>query len=66
MIVIPPGYFSGAMTKPALKQFFLDVEAASPLPVMMYNYPGAAGGVDMDSDLVGDIAREGESKSESR
>lgn len=47
------------MTKPALKTFFLEVQASSPLPVMMYNYPGASGGIDMDSDLVGEIAKEG-------
>ncbi|WVR08087.1 hypothetical protein IAU60_005133 [Kwoniella sp. DSM 27419] len=59
VIVIPPGYFAGAMTRAALKTFFLDVQAASPLPVMIYNFPGAAGGIDMDSDLINEIAREG-------
>jgi dihydrodipicolinate synthase/N-acetylneuraminate lyase len=47
------------MTRAALKEFFLDVQAASPIPVMMYNFPGAAGGIDMDSDLIAEIAREG-------
>jgi len=55
VVVITPGYFAGAITKPALKQFFLDVQASSPLPVMLYNYPGAAGGIDLDSDLVSDL-----------
>jgi len=59
VLVITPGYFAGAINKPALKQFFLDVQAASPLPVMLYNYPGAAGGIDLDSDLVEAIAKEG-------
>ena len=59
VIVITPGYFAGAMNKSALKQFFLDIQAASPLPVMLYNYPGAAGGIDLDSDLVEAIAKEG-------
>ncbi|WVQ96034.1 hypothetical protein IAU59_003134 [Kwoniella sp. CBS 9459] len=59
VIVIPPGYFAGAMTRDALKTFFLDVQAASPLPVMIYNFPGAAGGIDMDSDLINEIAKEG-------
>ena len=57
--MITPGYFAGAINKPALKQFFLDVQAASPLPVMLYNYPGAAGGIDLDSDLIEAIAKEG-------
>ncbi|WWD20281.1 hypothetical protein CI109_104757 [Kwoniella shandongensis] len=59
VIVIPPGYFAGAMTKPACKTFFLDVQAASPLPVMIYNFPGAAGGIDLDSDIIEAIAKEG-------
>jgi dihydrodipicolinate synthase/N-acetylneuraminate lyase len=56
VIVIPPGYFAGAMSREALSTFFADVASASPIPVMMYNYPGAAGGIDMDSDLVISIA----------
>ncbi|GMK55101.1 hypothetical protein CspeluHIS016_0201570 [Cutaneotrichosporon spelunceum] len=57
-IVIPPGYFAGALSKTAIKQFFADVASASPIPVMIYNYPGAAGGLDIDSDTVVEIARE--------
>jgi 4-hydroxy-2-oxoglutarate aldolase len=57
VIVIPPGYFQGAMSRAAIKTYFLDVAAASPLPVMMYNFPGAAGTIDMDSDLIIDVAR---------
>ncbi|CAK9784530.1 aldolase [Cutaneotrichosporon oleaginosum] len=57
-IVIPPGYFAGALSKAAIKTFFADVATASPIPVMIYNYPGAAGGLDMDSDTIVEIARE--------
>ncbi|TXT13678.1 hypothetical protein VHUM_01045 [Vanrija humicola] len=57
-IVIPPGYFSGALGKEALKTFFADVAAGSPIPVMIYNYPGAAGTIDLDSDTIVEIARE--------
>jgi dihydrodipicolinate synthase/N-acetylneuraminate lyase len=58
-IVIAPGYYSGALAKPALKQFFLDVQAASPIPVMIYNFPAASGGIDLDSQLISEVAREG-------
>lgn len=57
-IVIPPGYYQGAMSKTAIKTFFADVAAASPIPVMIYNYPGAAGTIDIDSDTIVEIARE--------
>jgi 4-hydroxy-2-oxoglutarate aldolase len=33
VMVIPPGYYAGALDKTALKQFFLDVADGSPAPV---------------------------------
>lgn len=60
VMVIPPGYYAGALDKKALKDFFLDVAKASPLPVFVYNFPGAAAGIDMDSDLIAEIASSSE------
>ncbi|KAG8904502.1 hypothetical protein FRB99_001635 [Tulasnella sp. 403] len=57
-IVIASGYYAGALDYPALKTFFVEVSEASPIPVMIYNYPGAAGGLDLDSDLIEAIAKE--------
>ncbi|KAM0788389.1 hypothetical protein ACM66B_001527 [Microbotryomycetes sp. NB124-2] len=53
-IVIHPGYFNYWINKDrkAVKEFFLDVCEKSPLPVMLYNFPGAASGIDLDSDLI--------------
>lgn len=56
VLIIPSGYFASLMTRDALKHFFIDVAAASPVPVLMYNFPGAAGGVDMDSVLIEEVA----------
>jgi len=36
-IVIPSGYYAGALGREALKQYFVDVAEASPIPVMIYN-----------------------------
>lgn len=36
----------------------LQVAAKSPLPVVIYNFPVVSGGLDLDSDLVTDIATE--------
>ncbi|KAJ1309811.1 hypothetical protein OPQ81_006576 [Rhizoctonia solani] len=58
-IVIASGYYAGALNSEALTRFFLEVAAASPIPVMVYNYPGAAGGIDLDSDTIEKIAEEG-------
>ncbi|KAG5647227.1 hypothetical protein DXG03_000762 [Asterophora parasitica] len=57
-IVIASGYFAGALTRAALKAFFLEVAEKSPIPVIIYNYPGASGGIDLDSDLIVELAEE--------
>jgi 4-hydroxy-2-oxoglutarate aldolase len=59
-MVIPPGYYAGQLAQnnmAAVRQFFVDVAHASPLPVILYNFPGVSGGLDIDSDLVVDVAR---------
>ncbi|KAF5380924.1 hypothetical protein D9615_004018 [Tricholomella constricta] len=57
-IVIASGYFAGALTRAALKAFFVEVSQKSPIPVIIYNYPGASGGIDLDSDLIVELAAE--------
>ncbi|SCV74307.1 BQ2448_6739 [Microbotryum intermedium] len=51
-MVISPGYFVGALSKDALKAYFVEVAAASPIPVIIYNYPGASAGIDLDTDTI--------------
>jgi len=55
-IVIANGYFAGAFSRPALKEFFLEVAKKSPIPMMIYNFPGASGGLDLDSDIITELA----------
>ncbi|KZW02604.1 aldolase [Exidia glandulosa HHB12029] len=57
-IVISAGYFVGALAnnKEAQKQLFTDVADASPIPVIIYNYPGATGGLDLESDVISELA----------
>lgn len=54
---LPPCYYRPSMTPEVIFQYFTDVADQSPIPVMMYNYPGAVAGIDMDSDLMARIAR---------
>jgi 4-hydroxy-2-oxoglutarate aldolase len=37
VIVIASGYFAGALSRPALKAFFVEVAKKSPIPVIVYN-----------------------------
>jgi len=59
-IVIASGYFAGALAgnHAALKAFWTEVSEKSPIPVIIYNYPGASGGIDLDSDLITELAME--------
>ena len=54
MMVLPSGYYAGALRKSraALVVYFVDVAVASPLPVVMYNFPGVSGGIDVDEEMV--------------
>ncbi|GAA5839423.1 hypothetical protein JCM9279_005935 [Rhodotorula babjevae] len=54
-MVISPGYFAGLMSREAIKQFYVDVADASPIPILVYNYPGASSGIDIDSSLMTEI-----------
>ncbi|KAJ4369667.1 hypothetical protein N0V83_005429 [Neocucurbitaria cava] len=59
VMVIPPGYYASTLiaNRQALIQFFIDIAAASPVPVIMYNFPGVSGGIDLDSEMVIDVVK---------
>lgn len=44
------------MSKPTIKQFFLDVAEASPIPILLYNFPAVTSGIDLDSDTIVNLA----------
>lgn len=50
--VLTPHYFKKVMTQDALIRFYETVADTSPLPVMIYNAPGFAGGVQLSVDAV--------------
>ncbi|KAL2015824.1 hypothetical protein VTK56DRAFT_4714 [Thermocarpiscus australiensis] len=51
-LVLPPSYFRAQMDEQAVYDYFVAVADESPLPLILYNYPGAVAGIDMDSDLL--------------
>ncbi|KAJ4269867.1 hypothetical protein NW762_001536 [Fusarium torreyae] len=57
-LVLPPNYWSAAMSKPVIKNFYLEVAATSSLPIVIYNFPGVTSGIDIDSDLIIELANE--------
>lgn len=53
VLVVPPSYYRYAVgNDDTLYEYFTGVADGSPLPVILYNYPGAVAGIDMDSDLI--------------
>ncbi|KAL4882894.1 hypothetical protein BJY04DRAFT_186258 [Aspergillus karnatakaensis] len=52
-LIVPPSYYRYATgNDETLYEYFTAVADASPLPLILYNYPGAVAGIDMDSDLI--------------
>jgi L-threo-3-deoxy-hexylosonate aldolase len=51
-LLVPPSYYRYAMDEAALSTYFREVADKSPLPIILYNYPGAVAGIDMDSDFM--------------
>lgn len=53
-LVLPPSYYAPlfAPSSKSILKFFNDVADASPIPIIIYNYPGAVSGIDLSSDIV--------------
>lgn len=51
-LVLPPSYYGGLLNTDLILQFFRDVADASPIPILIYNYPGACSGLDLNSDAI--------------
>jgi 4-hydroxy-2-oxoglutarate aldolase len=58
-LVLPPSYYSGlfAPNSRSITEFFTAVADASPIPLIIYNYPGAVSGMDLNSDLIIELAQ---------
>lgn len=57
-LVLPGAYFGKATSASVVRRFFADVARESPLPVVIYNFPGVCNGVDLDSELITAIVRD--------
>lgn len=51
-LLLPPSYYRAQTDEESIVDYFTAVADASPLPVIIYNYPGAVSGIDLDSDVL--------------
>lgn len=52
-LIVPPSYYRYAVgNDETIYEYFTAVADGSPIPLILYNYPGAVAGIDMDSDLI--------------
>jgi L-threo-3-deoxy-hexylosonate aldolase len=56
VLLLTPSFFKWAMTGPAITNYFIKVADTSPLPIIIYNYPGAVSGIDLDSETLISLA----------
>lgn len=59
VLVLVPAFFHFAMHKDAICDFFEEVADASPIPLLLYNFPGVAAGLNLDSPMLDRLARHG-------
>ncbi|KAJ5936664.1 hypothetical protein N7466_003114 [Penicillium verhagenii] len=52
VLVLPPSYYKALVSNEALHAHFQAVADASPIPVLIYNFPGASSGLDLSSDDI--------------
>ncbi|VUC34920.1 unnamed protein product [Clonostachys rosea] len=58
-LVLPPSYYATLFSPGSrtIMDFFEKVADDSPIPIIIYNFPGAAGGLDLTSDVIVELAK---------
>jgi 4-hydroxy-2-oxoglutarate aldolase len=56
-LVLVPSYFHFAMDSAAIVAFFEELADNSPVPIVIYNFPGVAAGLDVNSEMLSTLGR---------
>ncbi|KAG0649407.1 Dihydrodipicolinate synthase [Hyphodiscus hymeniophilus] len=51
-LILPPNYYGSLLSTSLIIEHFRAVADASPVPLLIYNYPGACSGLDLSSDTI--------------
>ncbi|KAJ5937798.1 hypothetical protein N7454_004140 [Penicillium verhagenii] len=59
-MVILPAYYAASLNTDSEQviQYYVDICAASPIPLLLYNFPSNAGGQDMSSEVISAVMKE--------
>lgn len=57
-MLLPAAYFGKQTTADVIKEFYAQVAKESQLPIILYNFPAVCNGLDLDSEIIADIARQ--------
>ncbi|KAI9727368.1 MAG: hypothetical protein M1834_008439 [Cirrosporium novae-zelandiae] len=56
-LVLVPSYFHFAMDQEAIISFFQELADTSPIPILIYNFPGVVAGLDVSSEMLDILGR---------
>ncbi|KAI9662275.1 MAG: hypothetical protein M1821_008442 [Bathelium mastoideum] len=56
-LVLPPAYYKTLFAPDSILEYFRDVATRSPIPILIYNYPGAVSGLDLSSEDIIELAK---------
>lgn len=56
-MILPPSYYGGLLPMDLIVQHFRAVADASPIPILIYNFPAPCGGLDLSSDTILELAQ---------
>lgn len=57
VLVLPCAYFGKQTTPAVVQNFYNQVAEASPLPIIIYNFPAVCNGLDLDSEVMTTLAQ---------
>lgn len=58
-LALIPSYFHFAMDQAAIIAFFQELADASPIPIVIYNFPGVVAGLDVNSEMLDALGKHG-------
>ncbi|KAF7728844.1 hypothetical protein EC973_005470 [Apophysomyces ossiformis] len=56
-LVLPPSYYRTCMDNQAVMTYFSAVADSSPIPLIIYNYPGVCQGLDISVDVLVELSK---------